>query len=227
MTGTAVKICGIKMLDDALLAVEAGADMLGFNFYKPGPRYISVADTLAITTVLRDRLGEACPVLVGIFVNMTVPEVGQALAETSLDYAQLHGDETPSVLQHLNRCAYKAIRPRTVEQASHLAAVYSPHGPQVPGAPDLLVDAFNPALYGGTGEQASAELALAAHANSTRLMLAGGLTPENVAGYIERIRPWGVDVASGVEIPERKGYKDPARVRAFIDAVRAVDRADA
>ena len=120
---TRVKICGITTLEDAFIAVEAGADMLGFNFYPPSPRYLTPAACRAITDDLRAQLGASCPLLIGVFVNE--PAAGEIVTQAGLDYAQLHGDESPEALAALAGRAFKAIRPRTVEEVAAQAAVRS------------------------------------------------------------------------------------------------------
>jgi phosphoribosylanthranilate isomerase len=137
-----------------------------------------------------------------------------------LDAAQLSGDESAPVLAGLASRGFKAIRPRSRDEALDQAAGMLPYAPVKERLPSLLVDAYHKDLYGGTGEQASVEVALAAKAAAPRLMLAGGLTPDNVAERVRAIRPWGVDTASGVE--RLPGIKDLVRVRDFIAAVRGI-----
>jgi phosphoribosylanthranilate isomerase len=141
--------------------------------------------------------------------------------EVGLDGAQLSGDEPASVLAELDGCGFKAIRPRSREEALEQAAGMLPFAPIHDRLPSLLVDAYHKELYGGTGEQASIEVAQAVKLIAPRVMLAGGLTPDNVAERVRAIRPWGVDTASGVE--SAPGVKDPARVRAFVAAVREAE----
>jgi phosphoribosylanthranilate isomerase len=219
---TTIKICGVTTLDDALLCVEAGADLLGLNFYPQSPRYVAPESARTITDGLRRALGDACPLLVGVFANASTREIAHIVQAAGLDAAQLSGDETPDALAGLGGRGFKAIRPTSRDEALELAGRFLLKS--LPGderLPSLLVDAYHKDLYGGTGEQASVEVALAAKEIAPRLMLAGGLTPENVAGRVRAIRPWGVDVASGVE--RAPGVKDSARVRAFIATVRALE----
>jgi phosphoribosylanthranilate isomerase len=215
---TVIKICGVTSLDDALMCVDAGADLLGLNFYPPSPRSLTPDAARLITDGLRQVLGADCPVLVGVFVNLSVSEITRIRQIAGLDAAQLSGDESESVLAGLNGRGFKAIRPRSWDEARADADAYQPHAPQDIHLPSILVDAYHKALYGGTGEQASVEVALAVKEIAPRLMLAGGLAPENVAERVRAIQPWGVDTASGVE--SEPGIKDPARVRDFIAAVR-------
>ncbi len=221
---TKVKICGITTFDDALMVVEIGADMLGFNFYQPSPRYIAPDDAQLIFERLREKLGDTCPVLVGVFVNEPASRIFTIVKQVGLDFSQLSGDESGSVLKELPGVAFKAIRPKNREMALEDAKSYSPYFPTDSRVPSLLLDAYHPKLYGGTGEQASTEIALAVKAEAPRLMLAGGLAAENVVKRIHDIRPWGVDVASGVEFDNAKtGGKDLKKVQVFIEKVRDFD----
>lgn len=203
------------------MVARAGADLIGLNFYPKTPRYVQPAHARDIAMTLRDALGEDCPTLVGVFVNTTSDEVRQIAEQVGLDFAQLSGDETVRTVQSLSGIAFKAIRP--VDEADAMASVerFAALFPIDVSAPSLLLDAFNPKLYGGTGETASETVALAVKAAVPRLMLAGGLTPENVGERVRSIKPWAVDVASGVE-DGRPGIKDESRARGFIEAVRAV-----
>jgi phosphoribosylanthranilate isomerase len=207
-----VKICGITTLDDALAALDAGADLLGFNFYPKSPRVIGPEACAAITAELRRRNCAAS--LVGVFVNASQNQVAETLRTCGLDLAQLSGDEPPEWVRALGSQAFKALRPvNAAELALALAAL--PHRPQPPA---LLLDANRPGAYGGTGQTADWSLA-SDLALQVPLLLAGGLTPENVARAIRQVRPWGVDVASGVETAP--GRKDPAKMAAFVQAARS------
>ncbi len=205
-----VKICGIRTLDDALAALDAGADMLGFNFYAPSPRNIAPAACARLVAHLRQR--GAIGTLVGVFVNLPPAQVAAILNECGLDLAQLHGDEPPTDLAALAGRAFKAIRPHDLPEARAQAAAYSLDAPPA-GAPTLLVDAAAGGAYGGSGQVTNWALA-AALAAGTRLLLAGGLRPDNVAAAVAAVQPWGVDVASGVE--SAPGVKDPALMAEFI-----------
>ncbi len=211
---TVVKICGTTSLEDALLAAEAGANLLGFVLYPPSPRYVAPEQAARIVDALHRAVPHP-PHCVGVFVNVCAAEVENFLTNSFFDYAQLHGDEDESWLSALGGQAFKAIRPSNPAQAlDHSARLALPHS--APG-PHLLLDAYTPHVYGGTGQQADWQSAAAVARNVDHLLLAGGLTPDNVAAAIQTVRPWGVDVASGVE--ERPGVKNPQRLRAFLDAV--------
>lgn len=215
---TVVKICGITNLDDALCAVEAGADMLGFIFYPPSPRGITVEKAKEIASVVSRKPGV---VKVGVFVKETPAYMLRVLDEVGLEVAQLHGN-TNDDLPAMNGRAYLAIRDARPENwrlgiQSHRDFQFLIPSPR-PLIPDLLLDANHPMLWGGSGTRADESLA-AQISRDYRLLLAGGLTPDNVAEAIRRVKPWGVDVASGVEASA--GKKDHGRVRAFIAAAKA------
>jgi phosphoribosylanthranilate isomerase len=234
-----IKICGLTNLDDALVAAEAGADLLGFIFYDKSPRCITPTQVREIVTQLRDTdhrspiLGSdepgspvtaprsplPAPRLVGVFVNPSLEQVVRTMDTCGLDLAQLHGEEAPELLAALPGRAFKALRPRDAAEAASQAAAFARFGPA--GGPDLLVDAYHPTLRGGAGQTGDWSLA-ARLAGQHRLLLAGGLTPDNVAAAIAQVHPWGVDVASGVEAGP--GRKDHDRLRAFIAAARAGKR---
>ena len=216
---TKVKICGLRSYNNALMVAEAGADLIGLNLYPDSPRFIDAETAGDLAIRLRARLGDHCPVLVGVFVNESADRVRKLVASVGLDCAQLSGDECPETLKELGGIAFKGIRPKTAEEAHSDANSYVGAMRADARTPSLLLDAFNPKLYGGTGETAALDVALALRDAVPRLLLAGGLNPENVAARVRVIRPWGVDVASGVEsgIP---GVKDVDKVRAFITQVR-------
>ena len=217
---TKVKICGIRSFENALMVAEAGADLLGLNFYPKSPRYIECDAARDLVARLRSQLGEYCPLLVGVFVNASPAEIRRIVDTVGLDVAQLSGDESESTLDELHGIAFKAIRPKDACMAMADATRYSNSSFVDDAAPSLLLDAFNPKLYGGTGETTSVGVALAVKAQAPRLMLAGGLNPTNVAQRVRAIRPWGVDVASGVE-DGTPGLKDEGKVREFIAAARS------
>ncbi len=217
---TIVKICGITTYDDALAAAEAGADMLGFNFYKRSPRYISPDAALVICDSLREILGKMCPVLIGVFVNESVANISVVTNDVGLNAAQLSGDESDEMLAELRGIAFKGIRPMNKQMALEDVAYYSKMFPANERLPSLLLDAHHPNLYGGTGQQASNEVALAVREQIPRLMLAGGLNLDNVMDRLQAVQPWGVDVASGVEVEDQPGVKDHEKMAAFIRAAK-------
>lgn len=213
---TKIKICGIKTLEDAIAAVNTGVDYLGFNFYPKSVRYIELESCAKITTLLKREHSHIQ--LVGVFVNSSVDEIRDVMDTCSLDLAQLHGDETPEVFSQLSPRVFKAFRgvPSDVD------------GYKRDNAPALLVDAAVKGVYGGSG--VTGDWAGAAElAKRYPLFLAGGLTPENVDEAVKIVRPWGVDVASGVEVPPNSGgktdpgKKDAEKMSAFVKAVREID----
>jgi len=202
---TKIKICGIKTLNDALDAIEAGTDYLGFNFYPKSIRFIEKDDCADITSILKKEHPHIK--LVGVFVNSSAEDVKNILGICSLDLAQLHGDETPEMFSALDAKAFKAFRgnPENID------------GFEREDAPALLVDASVKGVYGGSGVTAD-WLGAAELAKKYPLLLAGGLTPENVAEAVRQVKPWGVDVASGVE--SAPGEKDVAKMKEFVQAIR-------
>jgi phosphoribosylanthranilate isomerase len=202
-----IKICGIKTVKDALAAMEAGADMIGFNFYPKSPRFIDPGRCRDIMAVMR-KYGQIT--YVGVFVNASVAEIRATMNTCALTLAQLHGDETAGTLRSLNGRAFKAFR--GIPAAERL------DGYTRDGAPAILVDASVKGEYGGTGVTADWDNA-AELAKHHPILLAGGLTPQNVAEAVQRVQPWGVDVASGVE--SAPGVKDLSKIKAFIKAVRS------
>ena len=204
-----VKICGITNLDDARAAIEAGTDLLGFNFYPRSLRYIAPEKARDIATQIRSN-GQR-PLLVGVFVNSPLAEMRSILEFAQIDLAQLHGNEPMNVLEQLNSRGFKALRPTLKEEAELDAARFAPYGPP---APTLLIDAYRQDQYGGTGHTADWTIATKL-AQQYPILLAGGLTPDNVAEAIRQVRPWGVDAASGVEV--LPGKKDAGKMRLFVD----------
>ncbi len=201
---TKIKICGIKTVKDALAAMEAGADLIGFNFYLKSPRYIDVGICRDIMSVMRKH-GHVT--YVGVFVNASVEEIYATIETCGLSLAQLHGDETPEMLNALKGKAFKAFRGIPSDIAGY----------ERNDAPAFLVDAAVKGVYGGSGVTADWSAA-AELAKKYPLLLAGGLTPENVAEAVGRVKPWGVDVASGVE--SIAGEKDAKKMSAFVRAVK-------
>lgn len=214
-----VKICGIRTYDEAQAALDAGADMLGYNFYPPSPRWISPAECESIHSRLLDR-GYSYQA-VGVFVNEKPAAILEILEACGLDLAQLSGIESREDLVQLSGKGYKAIRPRNTEEARIQAQQFAGLAPAPDFSPALLVDAFHPGEYGGTGRLGD-WAAAATLAPGYPILLAGGLKPENIHRALAEVRPWGVDVASGVE--SAPGKKDPARMAAFIQAVKSFEK---
>jgi phosphoribosylanthranilate isomerase len=225
--GMKVKICGLTNLDDAQTAVSAGADYLGFIFYPPSKRSVDINTARAIVQSL--RAASNCPVLVGVFVNETGPRMAEILDEVGLDLAQLSGEEVPFLVGDerspiYGRC-YKALRPTSLAEAEADAEWYAVDSEKLKvksekspisnlQSPSLLIDTYHPTLRGGTGATGDWAMSAQLAQSITGLMLAGGLTAENVAEAVREVRPFAVDVASGVEASP--GKKDPELVRHFI-----------
>jgi len=199
------KICGITRVEDALLAAEAGADAIGLVFYAKSPRAVDVRRAREIVAALPPFV-----TTVGLFVDMPRGELNGILEAVPLDLLQFHGDETPADCAGYHRPYIKALRVRPGEDIAARCAGY-------PQAAGILLDTFVPGVPGGTGE--AFDWSLVPESPGCPIVLAGGLTPDNVAAAIRQVRPWAVDVSGGVEAG--KGIKDAARVRAFLAAVRA------
>lgn len=209
---TRIKVCGITRVEDARLAIEAGADALGFVF-AASPRRVDRAMAREIVRALPPFVAT-----VGVFVDEEPREVVETAAAVGLTAVQLHGDESPAVLRELrSRMPLKMIKAFRVRAAGDLARLddYRAH------CDALLLDAYVPGAAGGTGRTFDWELARLARAAGHPLVLAGGLTPENVSAAVRRVRPFAVDVSSGVEAAP--GRKDALRVRAFVAAAREAD----
>lgn len=203
-----VKICGVTHVADAVMCAEAGADLLGLNFYPQSPRYLSRNVAADIAAAVRAMPHP--PLLVGVFVNENAKTMRSILSDCALDLAQLSGDESVKVLAAMGERGFKAIRQPDAVDDSWLGA----------GVRDklLLLDAHVPGRYGGTARTADWDSA-ARLAGRCRLLLAGGLTPENVAAAAACVRPWAVDVASGVE--SAPGVKDRAKVISFVERAKS------
>lgn len=204
-----IKICGLQDAQVARVAVLSGAGALGFML-APSRRRIAPGSIAAILSELPIEL----PLTVGVVVNESPRAIDEIGRVSGVDVIQLSGDESPEILDSIDHTVWKALRfppGTTVEQASPIVESWlSPSRP----VDALLIDASVPGRYGGTGHTADWDL-VARLAESYPVILAGGLTPATVAGAIESVRPIGVDVSSGVEVD---GSKDPALIRAFIDA---------
>lgn len=205
-----VKICGITNAADALAAIEAGANLIGFNFYAKSARHISEAEAAKIRRQLPKKV-EA----VGIFVNAQVTGVIAVCKALKLDAAQLHGDESPEVVSEI-AASIPVIKAFRVEPDFRLETLG-----EYPEAFAFLFDAAHTGQYGGTGRTTDWDVARRA-AVGHRIILAGGLNVENVAAAVRIVRPYAIDVASGVE--SKPGKKDHDRLREFIQEVRRGER---
>lgn len=199
-----VKICGITNVADALAAAEAGADMIGLMFYEPSPRFVTLETAREISRALPPYV-----LKVGVFVNPDPAFVARAIAGCGLGLLQFHGDETSDFCTQFGLLSLKALRLRDAESLKMMDQFKTSA---------FLLDAYSAGAPGGTGETFNWNLAVAAQKFGQPIFLAGGLTPENIGDAVKKVRPFAVDVSSGVE--SAPGRKDPEKMRAFIKAVR-------
>jgi phosphoribosylanthranilate isomerase len=204
---TRVKICGITRLEDGLVAAAAGADALGLNFYSKSPRFIDTEKARALHAAL-----PAFVTRVGLFVNAQAEFVKAILAAVPLDLLQFHGDEGAEYCASFGRPYLKALRIKPGMDIAAEARAFA-------SAQAILVDAWHDEQFGGTGKVFDWSL-LGSAVRSERLVLAGGLHPGNVAEAIKAVRPWAVDVSSGVE--SAPGIKDSNKIEQFISEVQRV-----
>lgn len=199
------KICGITRVEDALVAAQAGADAIGLVFYAKSPRAVSVQQARQIIAALPPFV-----TTVGLFVNASRCEINEVLDAVALDALQFHGDETPAQCEGFHRPWFKALRVGGGEDVAGQVARYG-------NASGILLDTFVAGVPGGTGERF--DWSLIPPGLPKPLILAGGLTVENVQHAIAEVRPYAVDVSGGVEAS--KGIKDAAKVQAFVERVRS------
>jgi len=203
-----VKICGIRRLEDALTAVEAGADAIGLNFWRPGRRYVTPETARAITRALPPFVAK-----VGVFADEEADLIRKIASTCGLDALQLHGEESPEFCGQFDRPVIKGIKIRDAASLKQLERYH---------VAAFILDTLVPGEMGGTGRTFDWSLARAARAAGP-VILSGGLTPENVADALRAAEPYAVDVASGVET---NGEKDPAKIRAFIARVQEWNSAE-
>jgi len=204
MSNVRSKICGITRIEDALAAAEAGADAIGFVFYAKSPRAVDVRQARAIIAELPPFV-----TTVGLFVNASRCELNEILEVVPLDLLQFHGDETPQDCEGYHRPWIKALRVRPGDDLEAACQLYA-------GARGILLDTYVAGVPGGTGEAFDWSL-VPAHL-SKPIILAGGLSADNVGQAIAQVRPYAVDVSGGVE--QAKGIKDAAKIDAFMQAVK-------
>jgi phosphoribosylanthranilate isomerase len=200
-----IKICGLTNLEDAQAAMDMGADLLGFNFYKGSPRYIEPAKATAIINKLPSFMD-----MVGVFVNPTVAEMKPLIAEGTLNWVQLHGDETPQFCESLATLAVRTIKAIRV---TGFAAIEMADRYPVDA---VLFDAYDPAKYGGTGTKFDWGIV---SDTGRRIFLAGGITPENVMQAVD-MGVYGIDVCSGIE--EKPGKKDLKKMKKLFETIRYI-----
>ena len=199
-----VKICGITNLGDALVAAEFGADALGFVFFKGSPRFIPPDDARQITLRLPPFI-----TTVGVFVDESPEEVERIMKHAAIDVAQFHGHEPPEACV-IGRRAMKAVRIKDLTDLDTLRHYR---------VSAFLLDTYTPEFFGGTGQIFNWEIAVDAK-QFGKIVLAGGLNPDNIEEAIRRVRPYAVDVSSGVE--EEKGKKDHTKLKLFIERAKSV-----
>ncbi|MDE1461143.1 phosphoribosylanthranilate isomerase [Spartinivicinus poritis] len=201
-----VKICGITRVVDAEAVVNAGADAIGLVFYEQSPRAVNIQQAAAIAASLSPFI-----TTVGLFVNAATEFVQQVLTEVPLGLLQFHGDESEAFCQQFNKPYIKALRVREGMDINRIIGQYK-------SAAGILLDSYRPGIPGGTGETFNWQC-IPAHP-SKPIILAGGLSADNVAMAIQQVKPFAVDVSGGVE--QAKGIKDPAKINAFIREVASV-----
>lgn len=203
-----VKICGIRRLEDARTALQAGAWALGFIFHRPSRRFIEPRDAgLLVRELPRESF------TVGVFVDAPIEEVNAAVQEANLQAVQLHGSED---------AAYAArVVGAQVIKAFRVGPKFDPRATEAFGRGPILLDSYHPSAAGGTGTTFDWKVARDI-ARSRDMILAGGLNPENVARAVEEVRPWAIDVSSGVEV--EPGVKSPERIASLFEQIRAAER---
>jgi phosphoribosylanthranilate isomerase len=209
---TLVKICGITNAGDGLNAIKAGADLLGFIFYAGSPRYVTCENASDISYALHRASGDRNLRTVGVFVNEPLEELARTMRVCSLDFAQLHGAESPEYVKALRERGISAFKALRIASAADLApmAAYD--------CAAFVLDTFVSGQPGGTGIAFDWSVAISANRHG-RIILAGGLNPDNVAEAVRMVRPWGVDVSSGVE--NAPGQKDAAKMARFISRAKS------
>lgn len=211
---TRVKICGIRTALDARVAAAAGADAIGLVFYGPSPRHVTVDEAAQVAGSLPPYV-----MSVGLFVDAPAQQVREVLSEVPLDLLQFHGSETPAYCAQFDKPFVQAVRVRPGVDLLQSHQQSMAHRPLARG---LLVDAFVPGQHGGTGQ--SFDWSLIPASLRGEVILSGGLTPDNVGDAVRRMRPWAVDVSSGVERKSgQKGVKDPRLIEQFIEEVHLAD----
>ncbi|MBF0287766.1 MAG: phosphoribosylanthranilate isomerase [SAR324 cluster bacterium] len=205
MTQTMIKICGLTTVEQVTACIEMGADWLGFNCYPKSKRYITPESIRQLLSLVPPKIKT-----VGVFVNEPLHSAEHVMEYTGMDFAQLHGDESSDYMKKMKSECFKAFRVSSSFQPKIIRQYPSTY---------FLLDSYHPDLYGGTGDPFNWEIAEQA-GSAGHLILAGGLTPDNVQNAIMAVQPFGVDVCSGVETIT--GVKDLNLVQRFIDAVRGV-----
>lgn len=210
-----IKICGITNLDDARAAIAAGADMLGFNFYRPSPRFIEPREAEKIIRAVRAEAKNRSLTYVGVFVDEATPEdVGRIVASAGVNAVQLHGDESIEFCAGVKQLLSDAFLIKVLR----VTDAFDPAETQRYEADAIMLDAFHRKLRGGTGQVVDWTIARSARELVPRLFLAGGLSPENVRQAIDAVSPYAVDACSSLE--STPGRKIDERMKAFVQAAR-------
>ncbi len=202
-----VKVCGITNLDDAMAAADFGADALGFVFFKNSPRYISPPNAKIIIKRLSPFIST-----VGVFVNENKNTIEKVVLQTGINIIQLHGEEHPAACRFPEHLVIKAIRVKSIDNLE----IISKYKDKVSA---FLLDTYTPEIFGGTGQIFNWDIAVEAK-KFGRVILAGGLTPENVEKAVRLVHPYAVDISSGVEA--EKGKKDHLKMKLFIERAKSV-----
>ena len=210
-----IKICGITSLEDARAAIETGADMLGFNFYRPSPRFIAPATARQIINSLKSEYESRQIETVAIFVNEPIEDVLNAVSISGVDLVQLHGEESPAYCDELK----SGLSKQSVIKALRVSTGFEPAEAGNYDVDAIMLDAFHDQLRGGTGRVIDWDVARATREIVPRLFLSGGLSPENVAEAIAKVQPYAIDACSSLE--SAPGRKDVARMKAFVRAARS------
>ncbi|MBL8810996.1 MAG: phosphoribosylanthranilate isomerase [Planctomycetaceae bacterium] len=217
-----IKICGITNIDDALSATTAGVDAIGLNFFHGSKRYVAPATAASIAEAVRAGSFSLRPDLVGVFVNSDADEIVQTVREVKLDAVQFHGEESAELIRRVHEQSPGVALIRAMRVSADRLEVCLRELESLSKSVPLtgcLLDAYVPGEYGGTGHQLGSDLADALKTRlPSRLILAGGLKPDNVAAAVRAFGPWGVDTASGVEVSP--GHKDASLMRSFIREAR-------
>lgn len=210
MHKTRIKMCGIRRVEDAMLAAHAGVDAIGLIFYSPSPRAVTLAQALAVRDALPPFVST-----VALFVNAARTEVIDVCDSLNPSLLQFHGDESPDYCASFSRPYLKAIRVGAAMKADDLVQLQI----EFSTAKALLLDTLSVGQYGGTGESFNWDVI--PETLRGKIVLSGGLTPMNVGDAIQKVAPWAVDVSSGIEM--EKGIKDPEKILAFTSAVQHAD----
>jgi len=209
-----IKICGITNFEDAVAATEAGADMLGFNFYRPSSRYIEPDLVREIVARLRSDSQNRSITMVGVFVDESIDSLVRIVNEVRLDAVQLHGDESPEFCAELK----SFVPDKAIIKALRVNGSFDPRSASSYSVQAIMLDAFHEQLRGGTGRVIDWDIAKTVRDLIPQLWLSGGLSPENVAEAISRVKPFAVDACSSLE--SSSGRKDVLRMKEFVRAVR-------